>query len=68
MGSSIEALTERVYEKHPEDNDIWLLLQEVISLKHKVQKHEEILSKLEVAINPMLCGRKFEIHFSENEH
>lgn len=36
--SEITALVEKVYEKYPEDKDIWLLLQSVVDLKQKVEK------------------------------
>lgn len=33
---NIFTLTEKVYEKYPNDNDVWILLQEVVRLGQKI--------------------------------
>ena len=35
---NIFTLTEKVYEKYPDDKDIWMLLQEVTRIGQKVNK------------------------------
>lgn len=35
---SIFVLTEKVYEKYPYDNDVWLLLQEITRLGQRINR------------------------------
>ena len=44
--SDMEAHIERVYEKYPKDNDIWLLLQDLIYVKREVQELKNQVEQL----------------------
>lgn len=35
---NIFTLTEKVYEKYPDDNDVWILLQEVVRIGQNINK------------------------------
>ena len=39
---NIFTLTEKVYEKYPDDKDIWILLQEVVRIGQDVIKYVEL--------------------------
>ena len=54
--SELEKLTERVYEKYPEDNDIWLLLQEVVRMRQQIDKYGEELETLKKALSPIFLA------------
>jgi len=38
MNETLTKLIEKVYEKYPNDNDIWELLQEVVRISQDVEK------------------------------
>ena len=40
--SELEKLIEKIYEKYPKDNDIWLLLQEVVRMRQDLDKYIEL--------------------------
>ena len=56
MSSYIEQLTERVYEKYPQDPDIWKLLQEVVRMHQDLEKCKKDIELLSEAISPMLMA------------
>lgn len=56
MSLYFEQLTERVYEKYPQDTDIWKLLQEVVSMQQDLEKCKKDVELLSEAISPMLMA------------
>ena len=36
--NELTAMIDKVYEKYPEDKDIWILLQSVVDMKQKLDK------------------------------
>lgn len=43
---NIFSLTEKVYEKYPEDKDIWILLQEVVRIGQDVNKSVKLSKEI----------------------
>lgn len=43
---NIFTLTEKVYEKYPDDKDIWILLQEVVRIGQDVNKSVELSKEI----------------------
>ncbi len=56
MSLYFEQLTERVYEKYPQDPDIWKLLQEVVSMHQDLEKCKKDIEMIGKAISPMLMA------------
>lgn len=56
MSLYFEQLTERVYEKYPQDPDIRKLLQEVLSMRQDLEKCKKDVELLSKAISPMLMA------------
>lgn len=56
MSLYFEQLTERVYEKYPQDPDIRKLLQEVVSMHQDLEKCKKDIELLSKAISPMLMA------------
>lgn len=56
MSLYFEQLTERVYEKYPQDPDIWKLLQEVVSMHQDLEKCKKDIELISNAISPMLMA------------
>ena len=56
MSLYFEQLTERVYEKYPQDPDIWKLLQEVVAMHKDLEKCKKDIEMLGKAISPMLMA------------
>ena len=56
MSHYFEQLTERVYEKYPQDPDIWKLLQEVVAMHKDLEKCKKDIEMLGKAISPMLMA------------
>ena len=53
---NIGEIAEKVYAKYPEDNDIWLLLQEVVSMRQDLDKCKKDIETIGKAISPMLMA------------
>lgn len=43
---NIFTLTEKVYEKYPDDKDVWVLLQEVVRIGQDVNKSVELSKEI----------------------
>ena len=56
MSLYFEQLTERVYEKYPQDPDIWKLLEEVVSMHQDLEKCKKDIEMIGKAISPMLMA------------
>lgn len=56
MSLYFEQLTERVYEKYPQDPDIWKLLQEVVSMHRDLAKCKKDIELLSNAMSPILMA------------
>ena len=65
--AEINELVEKVYNKYPEDNDIWLLLQEVVSISQAMRDHKKRIENIEAAIRPIMLAEVVAMMQKENE-
>ena len=58
--SELEKLVEKVYEKYSQDNDIWLLLQEVVRMRQDLDKYIELSEDMKSNWGALFLARAIE--------
>lgn len=58
--NELDKLVERVYEKYSQDNDIWLLLQEVVRMRQDLDKYIELSEDMKRNWGALFLARAIE--------